>query len=241
MKMIDPLSVLVATPSHDYKVEGVYAGGLAACASAHLFGNIAFLGNTPVRLARNLLVGGFLRSQYQWLIFIDADIGFSAKDMALLMDYPPVANGQMGLVAENNPEGTTLDDDGHALIVCAEYSKKIDTGEAARLGMGFCRLSKKAFQLMIDARDEENEPRVGDFLHNNDVVYDFFPEGPAFGHNWLGEDTGFFHVARLCGIQPRIEQRTSLVHVGRKLFTYLPPAIPLESQLMRLGGDAANT
>lgn len=229
-KMIDPRTVLVATPTYDGKVVAGFAGGLSACAAARMYGNVAFLPAVPIGLARNLLIAGFLSlKEFQWIVFIDSDIGFSANDFNILMDYPIPGDRYMRL--ERNDPDTTVDADGHALIVTAEYSKKLLSSEPAKFGLGFTRIKKDVFEIMIKAVDENGNKRIGDFVHKNDVVNHFFPEGPGFGHNWFGEDTGFFHLARLCGIRPRIEQRCQLLHVGSIAYPYVPPTVRTETNM----------
>ncbi len=219
--MIDPLKVLVATPTIDGRVECGHEGALIACASAHLFGSVVFLaGVSHITLARNLMVHGFLRSVYDWLVFIDSDISFSAADFRLLMDYPSGAAIGAIDVKETNPEGTTLNAAGQALIVTAEYSRKVDSLDPARFGLGFTRIHREVFQRLIAAADGEGAPRIGQFVNKGEIVHDFFPSGPGFEGVWFGEDTGFFHLCRLCGITPRIEQRTNLLHIGRKVYPY---------------------
>jgi hypothetical protein len=60
------------------------------------------------------------------------------------------------------------------------------------------------------------------------LYFDFFPSGPLIsqhvpGAEWKGEDHGFFSLAMIAGIVPRIETRTRLVHIGRKGYPYLGP------------------
>lgn len=266
--MIDPLSVYVAIPALDGRQDCLNGGGLAACAAAHLFGTHRYqLLCSDIRRARNLQAARFLEAEsFDWLFFLDSDIGFSEADFRTLMDYPKYHNAPY--LPERNPEGTTLTDDGHALIVCAEYSKKTELLEPARFGLGFCRIHRSVFQRLLDARDDgiadiprsaleetlrsqrelpdyeelirqlqsllarrDPAPRIGSFIDGGQVYHDFFPNGPGMDGHWFGEDTGFFHLCRLCGITPRIERRTSLLHVGRKVYPYANRDLSLDQSL----------
>jgi hypothetical protein len=216
--MIDPTKVLIATPSYDGKVECGYAGGLAACASAHLFGNMVFLASVShVGLARNMMAHGFMRNKdFEWLVFIDADIAFSADDFKLLLDYPP---------HENAPaqEGVSVNEQGEALIVTAEYARKQEDLSPARFGLGFTRIHRSVFEKLDEFRLDDNGSLINQFFHKGDMVSDYFISGAIEAQHWRGEDTGFFLQCRLAGITPRIEQRTQLIHIGRKTYAYLPP------------------
>lgn len=224
--MIDPTKVLIATPCHDGKVEAAYAGGIAACASAHLFGNIVFLNSiSHVALARNKIAQGFLQSAYDWLVFIDSDIAFSERDFRLLMDYPlrdsassEDFDGEFEDVLSRTPEGEVL-------ISCAEYARKVDDDSAVRFGMGFCRIHRSAFGMLDSLTKEDGSERVNAFFHNGSLCRDYFISGCMSDGHWLGEDHGFFSLCRLAGIIPRIEQRTTLLHWGRKPFPYIVPAL----------------
>ncbi len=229
--MIDPRKVLVCTPAHDGRVEAAYAGGLMSIAAAHMMGNIKFLLLvSDVRLARNLLVDAFLKeTAFDWLVFIDSDTGFSSKDFAYLMDYPARELAASD-APEINPEGTTLNSEGQAILVCAEYSRKVDNLDPVRFGLGFCRIHRSVFEILLAANDEaDGMPRVGYFMNKGAQVADFFANGPGFDGHWFGEDTGFFHLCRLSKITPRIEQRTRLEHIGRKSYPYVGPAITIQN------------
>lgn len=225
--MINPLKVLICTPCHDGRVEMGYAGAMLQIGAAHMVGNIALLQSVSlVGLARALMVHGFRRSAFEWMVFIDSDMYFTSEDFRILMDYPArVENGELVEQPENNPEGTTLTEDGHALIVCAEYARKVDTLDPARFGLGFCRIHRSVFDVLESSDDSEGQPRVGQFKHKGDLISDFFPTGAGFDNTYFGEDTGFFHLCRLCGIVPRVEQRTRLMHVGRKAYSYKPSSV----------------
>lgn len=227
--MIDPLSVLVLTPTHSGAVEMGYAAGLASCAAVHLFGNFSQISNTPISLARNTLINQhFLPRGFEWAVFIDADICFSAQDFKLLMDYPahPPSSLSPYEIREENPEGTSVNDKGQAILVCGEYARKVDTRDPVRFGLGFTRIHRSVFQRLIDSTEDDGTPRIGQFYHQSgELFWHFFPEGPGGDGQWFGEDTGFFHLCRLAGITPRIEQRTQLIHIGKKAYPYLSPGI----------------
>jgi hypothetical protein len=220
--MIDPLKVLICIPSYDSKVELGLAGGLSACASAHLFGNMLFMGGcSDVALARNLLAGNFLQSDMQWLVFIDADIIFSESDFRVLMDYPQSSQVAPQEGDYYNPQDTALTADGHAMIVSAEYSKKQDDLEPAQLGLGFTRIHRSVFERLQELKHENGEAIVQQFVNKGVLSHDYFIRGAIETLQWRGEDHGFFLLCKMAGIRPRIENRTKLQHVGRRLYPYV--------------------
>jgi hypothetical protein len=223
--MIDPLSVLVLTPSHDNKVELGYAGGLASAASAHLFGNMFFLGgNSHVAAARNACAHVFKSSPFEESMWIDADIGFSADDFKLVMNYPLQKGEVVPPDQDAFDDAATKNGNGEPLISCAEYSRKSESAEPVRLGMGFCKISKEVFRRLDDLKDESGAPVVQQYMNNGELVSDYFISG-CRNDRWLGEDQGFFILCHMAGIVPRIEQRTRLMHYGRKVYPYDAPII----------------
>jgi hypothetical protein len=225
--MINPLSVLICTPSLDGKVECGYAGGLAATCSEHLFGNMAFLMScSHVAHARNQMVASFLGSPYDQMVFIDSDIAFTPQDFKLLMNYPMV-KGQLPPMPPDQDEFdgvATKDAQGEALISCAEYSKKSEAYETVRLGLGFCKLSREVFTKLDALKNEDGSPAIDQYMSNGTLISDYFISGSRQGR-WLAEDQGFFILCHMAGIVPRIEQRTNLIHIGRKQYQYNAPVI----------------
>lgn len=224
--LIDPSKVLIATPAFDGKVETGYCGGLAACASAHLFGNMVFLNSiSSISLARNRIIQGFLQNdQYDWLVFIDSDVAFSERDFRLLMDYP-LRNEKPSHFNDEHEEAASRTEEGHVLISCAEYARKVDNDSAVRLGFGFCRIHRSVFDALNDLKKEDGSERVNAFFFDGSLCYDYCISGCMSDGHWLGEDHGFFSLCRMAGITPRIEQRTNLIHWGRKAYPYTPPVL----------------
>lgn len=217
--MIKPSSVLVYIPCHDGRLHAGCAGGLAAATSAGLLAQFAFLCDmTGPQLVRDMIASSFLASPYEWLVFIDSDIEFSVLDFRLLMNYPhsseyPHPNPEMAAAATKNADGDDL-------IVCAEYARKNETMDSVRFGLGFTRIHRSVFEKLDSLSDSTTgAPVLDHFMFQGRMVVDYFLSG-VMAHQFCGEDTGFFHLVRMAGITPRIEQRTKLLHTGKKQYPY---------------------
>lgn len=236
--MIDPKTVLIATPTHDGKVEAGYAGGLAAVFASGFAGNTMFLaGNSDIGAARNHIANAFLQSQFEWLICIDADIQFTAADFGLLMsvepdvamdrDADPMPEMMCYTRVEGRPgelkgaEGIVQFEYAPELAVTAEYARKTELREPIRFGMGFVRLHRSVFEKLDALKNEEGIPIIDQFMHQGRLVSDYFPAGTDGEGRRHGEDGAFWLRVRLAGITPRIETRTKLVHWGRQAYPYV--------------------
>lgn len=225
--MISPKTVLVYIPCHDGRFHAGCGGGLAAACSAGLLAQYSFLNDcSDIHLARDLMVNSFLMSPYEWLVFIDSDIEFSPRDFRLLMDYPVIPDSGPGgpiIIEHPNPimaSAATKTPDGDDEIVCAEYSKKNDSGDVVRFGLGFTRIHRSVFSKLDEVKDSESgAPLLDYFLFKGKMVTDYFLSG-VMAHQYFTEDMGFFQVVRMAGITPRIEQRTHLLHTGKKQYPY---------------------
>lgn len=225
--MIDPQSVLIAIPAFDGRWESVTGAGLFEIARAQMAVHLAKLdGNSNIALARNMVAHSFLKSPCEWLVFIDADMGFTANDYAILMDWakdaPPPLDPELHAAATQVSFGET-NPDPVALLVSCEYARKVDNATPARMGLGFARIHRSVFEALDALTLESGEARIDSFMFQGQHVADYFLCG-CVEHRYMTEDTGFFSLCRMAGIHPRIEQRTKLVHVGKRIFPYFADA-----------------
>lgn len=166
-KLIDPRTVLLAIPTHSGQIHAECLGGMVACGGL-------FAAFFPVAecshpgLARNTIADHFMRSNFEWLVSVDADTGFSVEDFQYLMqpcdldadyDAPGMAEPTRTTIALGSP-GRPLDEKmlGAAdLLVCAEYRYKKDQIENVHLGMGFVRIHRSVFECLQKLEHEKNE------------------------------------------------------------------------------------
>lgn len=243
MARIDPRTVGVFIPTMDGKVIAELAGSLIA--SGPSFGGVSFTsGVSHVQLARNVVAEKFLRSDFQWMVCIDADIGFTPQDFRYLLE--PWNQNHVGrdepeptraVVAGRMPDGREVEISAD-LVVTAEYAFKNDTCSPCKMGLGFTRIHRSVFERLSDLKHERQEcphcrgelegsgaPRLYEAMFQGHLYRDYYPSGPFVsalvpGGDWKGEDHGFFMLCMLAGIVPRIETRTNLAHLGTKAFFY---------------------
>ena len=193
---IDPAKVLIATPTHSGDIVAECAAGLIQAGG--LYGSwFPLRGCSAINLARNLIVQQFRESSFEWLVWLDADIGFTRQDFLYLME-------------------------GDQDCVVAAYAKKDGSGVANKFGLGFARIHKSVYEkldgLMVNLPEGGEAPGVNYFVWGAQMVYDVHPSFADLTHSWLGEDHGFWKLAQRAGVSIRIESRTRLKHFGRTYF-----------------------
>ncbi len=85
-------SVMIATPMFGGSCSGLYTGSLLKLAYAFQSWDIPFsceylLGDALITRARNRLVVDFLNSEHTHLLFLDADIGFEAGNILVMLAH----------------------------------------------------------------------------------------------------------------------------------------------------------
>lgn len=206
MSSIDPATVALCTPTYDSKLGVLYVMGLTEVLANRALAMPYFqAGCSHVGLARNRCAHWFLKTPYQHLVFVDADIGFRLSDWMAL-----------------------LEDDGSE-CVCAPYRKK-DQREAIRvhMGLGFARISRPVFAALDALRDEAGADLLRRFRMDGEEWVDYFPSGVGMDAHWRGEDHGFWLLAKVTGAQVRIEERCRLVHSGEAHWVYRTEDFPNE-------------
>lgn len=165
--MIDPKTVMVAIPSHSGTNVCELTGSLVA--SSGLFGALSLKSEGALLpLVRNIIAETFLRSNFEWLVCIDADIAFSPQDLQFLLepcngtavaDSPqptwPTRTTVSQITGRDPHTGEVLRMMGAAdILVTAEYPYKNESGEAVRQGFGFNRIHRSVFERLIDLKHD---------------------------------------------------------------------------------------
>lgn len=192
----NPRKVMVAIPTHNGQIFAECAGGIAQCVAAQRFGNFYFhVQGSCINHIRNQIAGIFLRSEFDTLVCIDADIGFTCQDFDFLME-------------------------GEEIIATAEYCRKMMEYSPVTFGMGFVRIHRSVFAKLDNLMDDEGKPLVGTYYEDGHIERDYFRTGASSDSKWMAEDFGFWSLVHLSGIKPKVEKRTTLKHWGMHAYVY---------------------
>jgi hypothetical protein len=201
------MKVLLATPLHSGTADREFINGLLECHG--LYASWACLeGQANISRARDQLAASFLAGDCDSLVFIDGDIGFRRADLEHLLASPfPVTGGLYPRKTAQKP------------FVCAPQPELApivpgheDYRLVKRVGTGFLRIDRSAFETLIQKNMALAYPLDGARLHQ------FFPSGVLDGV-FLSEDYFFCELLVRAGIAIHIDTRVRLRHVGRVIFT----------------------
>lgn len=204
------MSILVATPCYGGMLTVAYLRGLFEIVeeSANAGVDVNFLvteGESLVSRARNNLVTTFLKSDYDTLAFIDADIELRGVDFIRLAKMSGVRGAAVCLKSADHSE----------MLSCWLDSKRIKRNEMPSepfrvdyLGAAVMFIDRSAFEALVD---------TGDVLAYQDAGigpgYDFFPCGVVEG-TYLSEDYGFCQLLKSAGITIYCDPDIQVKHYG---------------------------
>jgi hypothetical protein len=179
-------------------------------------GILTMANESLISRGRSRLANFFVNNtQFEYLFFLDSDVGFDAADVLKLLSY-------------------------QELMVCGAYPMKTvplkwnftlseprqtkDTLVAIeRIGIGFSLIHRSVFERIAQAcPDLKYWPTNESTTHNptaaeQDNSYHYFHEMRA-GDIYLPEDLSFFERARSVGVQPWMDTAIDLCHVGSHVF-----------------------
>jgi hypothetical protein len=156
-------------------------------------------GGSNVGAVRNMVAHEFLsKTQCQWLMMVDDDIGFTCADWDFLWE-----------------------DQSSELAVCAEYLQKIDGQRVvAHFGLGFARVHRSVFESLTELNTADGTPWLRQGYYAGRIMWDFFPQGVSADGSYRQEDHGFWQLVRLLDVPVRVERRAHLKHSGRGTWVY---------------------
>ena len=199
--------VLIATPSLDGRLDVWYTTSLVntirIAQANNIFLHPVFLSyDALIQRARNDLFGLAVEGGYDDIIWIDSDLEWNPMwIMELLLQEQDVIGGTY----------RKKTDEFEMYVLKTQNLEAEESGliKVEGLGMGFVKMSRKAFMALWDNSDEyENEGKVRRMICNIGIV-----DGKLHS-----EDTVVFSKLRELGFDVFLDPRMTLIHLGTKKF-----------------------
>lgn len=169
---------------------------------------------SSVTLGRSKIANFFLNNtEFEYLFFLDSDIGFKAADVIKLLDYKlPVVCGAYPMKAYPLQWNYTLTQPNEMMGSLI----KID-----RIGLGFSLIHRSVFEAVAKRYPElKFEPaEVGTTPTQKEIEnsYHYFSE-MKIGNQFFSEDLSFYNRVKQCGIDIWMDSSIELSHVGSHVF-----------------------
>ena len=236
LEVIQKTRLFVATPAYGGLTTIPYTRSLNSLtnlsAQVGLPLNTMFLGNESlVQRARNLCVAQFLETDATHLMFIDADVGFNAKDvLTMILAQKEIIGGnytkkninwKRAVEASNNgvPDGSLLHCAGDFVVRLAKKGESLEVfkpAEVKYLGTVFMLVERSVFDRM--------KPHVKSYIQNSIAAakgrrdYAFF-DCDVVNDEYLSEDYWFCHKALELGMKMYMAPWVHLTHSGTIEYT----------------------
>lgn len=206
--------LFIGIPTYDGKLHWKTMQGLAQvsrfCGEKRLsFAIDVVPGDAFIGKARNTIAKRFLDTEFDDLIFVDADVGFDLAAFSALMTAPADASIVFGLYRVKDDKVRFPGMIHDPIIRHPESTRLIKMQNGPT---GFMRIRRRVFEAMIERWPDEWFP-AGEAGR----LYDFFPCG-RFGQAFRGEDISFCERAQECGFDLWAVQNINLDHTGAKTF-----------------------
>ena len=259
--------LMIATPMYGGQCTGEFCLSLFETGRVLTKNNIPhdfqdILGESLITRARNFLADHFVRSDNDYLLFIDSDIGFKPNDVLTLMNYAvnrddieilcapyPLKKlnwGAIGFAASNRiiPPELFHMFTGDYFINYEDPNGVIKLSEPTKIqygGTGFMLIKKSVFEKIKEKRQDLLFSTEG---NNNLWGYDIPKEMMAYfecgihpqTRQYLSEDYMFSELARSVGVSTWFVPNIDLKHVGS--YTYegsLRNISYLQERAMKMG------
>jgi hypothetical protein len=237
------MKLFVATPMFGGSCFGTYAVGLANLVALSLEKDVklhyAFMQNESlITRSRDSLAYDFLKSDCDSLLFIDADIGFSAKDVFSLIDADKDVIG--GLYPKKEFNFNKLSKAAKADVPVSELPRYTGefvirtikntsvTGsifepfEVEAIGTGFMMIKRKVFENLIGKVPVyvSDMYSVNDANREKKMINQFFDTNICpITQNLLSEDYDFCRIVRDAGMSVWAAPWINLTHTGTYTFS----------------------
>ena len=205
------MSLVIATPAYGNNVTAAYLRSLVRFArEAPIEWDLIMptRNDSLIQRARNVIASKFLKTDYQRLFFIDADIEFSTDDAAKIWNLN--ADIGVGIYPFKGPEARYAAwHEGRLVTDLNRFDGPIAVDYA---GTGFMMIDRKVLAAMYEAWPERRHEEGGE-----PDCFDFFScrvhddgQGPFF----MSEDYAFCHDARQLGFRIMADPSVRLLHHG---------------------------
>ena len=199
--------VLLATPIRGNQTVTLYTAGLMQSQGLH-GGWLPMAGQSDIYVARNVLVNEFYRrKEFDTLICIDSDIGFTRQQLQDLIDTDePFVSG---LYTDKCQPPVPFCRDNNGMQLAIEDIPKEGMLQARFVPGGFLKIERSVLDTLVEKASELGLKQYG----NKTFWHWFF--GMIALDNLLSEDYSFSNLVFLAGIQPWINCGIRLNHDGR--------------------------
>lgn len=204
--------IIIMTPCIDTAPDATYTDGvLEAIVHGRVGNKFLLCGQSNIGHARNMLGNIFRRSNFEMVVMIDADIGFTLQDLDYLLEgNEPVAIGEYAAKAyPSDPARPHL-------------TWPVGPPRPVKFGMGFCRIHRSVFEALDELRTDEGAERLQRYRENGEDNVEYFIDGACGDGRYVSEDRGFWSLVQITGVPIRIERRARVRHVGRHEYHYVP-------------------
>tara|TARA_Y100000385_G_scaffold170264_1_gene176304 strand:+ start:7119 stop:8036 length:918 start_codon:yes stop_codon:yes gene_type:complete len=246
---LKPKKLMVATPMYGGQCAGMFTKATndlaTACAAYGISLKFYYLFNESlITRARNYCVDEFLRSDCDYLMFIDSDIGFDYKDVLTLLHF--AGTDDYDIVTGPYPKKTiawekikAAVEQGYAdenpfnlgqfvgdyVFNPVEGIKQFSVSEPVEIregGTGFMMIPRKTFEKYDDAYPElkyiPDHARTEEFDGSREIMCYFDTVIDPESKRYLSEDYMFSQYARKAGMKIWLFPWMKLQHVGAYIF-----------------------
>ena len=243
--------VVIGTPMYSGMCTGHYTQSLLMTGSAFTQAGIQMsammmFNESLIQRARNGLVKNFLRTDGDYLMFIDADIGWNPGDIMPMIDadkdiicgiYPKKEinwHGVKAAVEAGVPVEQLKHHSGALVVNLVDYSGTVTVPRVEPLeiwngGTGFMLIKRSVFEGLKDkvATYTNDVVDLNNTVNPGDMIHEYFAVSIEEGTNrLLSEDYHFCMLARKHGYKVWAAPWVTLAHIGSYMFegTLIPAA-----------------
>ena len=219
-----PIKLMIGTPAYNSLVHTDYLHSILSYTTIpNLLTTVVTIGNTSLLIeARNKIFSLFVSSDFDYLLFLDADVGFPGEQLVRLLNHRKDIIGAP--IRLKSPSGRIvfdyvdiLDDTNYPLV------------KVKRKGTAILLISKKLALDLAKWCEKNNEYYYFDSFHSeghvnhfqNLKIYNVFRLGKK-GDVFLGEDYWFCELVRELGYDVWVDLSCVSVHNGFLGLVYSP-------------------